>query len=59
MYQTWMSENMGSVHLESLQGLARYGRRDVWKLTDILVEPELKRSEQLFKELQLIYQACR
>ena len=25
--------NRASIHLESLQGLARYGRRDVWKLT--------------------------
>ena len=41
VYQTWMSGYTASVHLESLQGLARYGRRDTCVKTDILVEPEL------------------
>ena len=41
VYQTWMSGYTANVHLESLQDLARYGRRDTCVKTDILVEPEL------------------
>ena len=54
MYQTWTSGNTASVHLESLQGLARYGRRDTCVKTDILIEPEVKGSEQLYKEIYIV-----
>ena len=43
VYQTWVSGNMASIHLESLQGLARYGTERCVR-TDILVEPELTKN---------------
>ena len=53
MYQTWTSGNTASVHLESLQGLAGMVGETCVK-TDILIEPEVKGSEQLYKEIYIV-----
>ena len=49
MYQTWTSGNTASVHLESLQGLTGMVGETHTVKTDILIEPEVKGSEQLYK----------
>ena len=52
MYQTWMSGYTASVHLESLQASPTMVERCA--KTDILVEPEVKGSEQLYKEIYMV-----
>ena len=54
MYQTWTSGNTASVHLESLQGLAGMVGETHTVKTDILIEPEVKGSEQLYKEIYIV-----
>ena len=54
MYQTWTSGTTASVHLESLQGLAGMVGESTYVKTDILVEPEVKGSEQLYKEIYIV-----
>ena len=46
---------MASIHLESLQGLARYGTERCVR-TDILVEPELQKNWKLNKGEFTVYQ---